>query len=80
MVGEVADMMFAAESGFRESFLRHASLQYSRELEGVVICFSHIALEESGESVGRVESEQISDDLPVLQETCSHSLVRLARL
>lgn len=41
---EVGDMIFAADSGFRESFLRQASLQYKRELEGVVICLSHMAL------------------------------------
>lgn len=54
VVGDVvADMMLAAERGFLPSFLRQASLQYSKELEGVAICFSHMALQESNESVDR---------------------------
>lgn len=41
--GEV-DMMFAADNGLLESLRRQASLQYRIELQGVVICFSHMAL------------------------------------
>lgn len=77
---EAADIMLAAERGFLESFLRQASLQYSRELEGVVICFSHMALRKVVSPVGRLDPEQISEGLPVLQETCSHGLVRVACL
>lgn len=78
VVGDVvADMMLAAERGFLPSFLRQASLQYSKELEGVVICFSHMALQESNESVDRVDSERMSEGLPVLQKTSGHGFVLL---
>jgi len=37
-------MMFAADSGFLASLRAQFSLQYRIELQGVVICFSHMAL------------------------------------